>query len=208
MMHPTVASRAALMAQLRDATAALRDDRELLAGRVSALDYRMYLLRLYGFHANLERALKACRPLAAIVADAPLRNHKAALLSHDLVALGVDRFALAQTPRMPFAGALALPEAIGWTYVVEAIAQRGKPLARHLARELPAELSRASAYLGCYGGEAAERWRELGEAIDAHQPTDRDADRIVTAARDGFLQLGAWLRPVLPTVPPRARIHA
>lgn len=207
MMHPHVASRTSLMAQLRDATVGLRDDRELLGGRVSGLDYRMYLLRMYGFHATLERTLKACRPLAGVVADAPLRNLKAALLAHDLVALGVDRFDLMQAPRMPFPGAVALPEALGWTYVVEAVAQAAKPLARHLHRHIPAELARASAYLGCYGGEAAERWRELGEALDGYEHAERDADRIVTAARDGFLQLGAWVRPALPATPPM-RIHA
>ena len=206
MIHPHVASRTTLTAQLRDATAAVREDRELLVGRVSRLDYRMYLLRMYGFHANLERALKACRSLATVVSDAPLRNHKAALLAADLVALGVERIDLAQAPRMPFPSVLPLPEAIGWTYVVEAIAQGGKQLARHLARQLPGELSRASAYLGCYGGEAAERWRELGVALDAHDAAD--PDRIVIAARDGFLQLGAWVRPALPTPPPRTRIHA
>ena len=174
---------------------------------MSGLDYRMYLLRMYGFHANIERALKACRPLAQVVADAPLRNHKAALIAHDLVALGVERFDLAQAPRMPFAGAVQMPEALGWTYVLEAIAQGGKQLARHLSRQLPAELSRASAYLGCYGGEAAERWRELGVALDGYADADRDADRIVATARDGFLQLGAWVRPALPIVAPM-RIHA
>ncbi|HEY0194772.1 MAG TPA: biliverdin-producing heme oxygenase [Kofleriaceae bacterium] len=194
------------MAQLRDATAALRDDRELLAGRASCVDYRMYLLRMYGFHANVERALKSCRPLAQVVADAPLRNHKSALLAHDLVALGVERIELVQAPRMAFPGAVQLPEALGWSYVVEAVVQGGRQLARHLQRHLPAELSRASAYLGCYGGEAAERWRELGAAIDAYDHAARDADRIVAAARDGFGKLAAWVRPALPTAP--MRIHA
>jgi heme oxygenase len=207
MTQPLVASRMpALMAQLRDTTAALRDDRELLAGRVSGLDYRAYLLQMYGFHAVVERALKASRPLAAVVADAPLRNHKAALLAHDLVALGVDRGDLVHAPRMAFPGALALPEALGWTYVVEAIAHGGKQLARHLTRQLPAELSRASAYFGCYGGEAAERWRELGVAIDGFEHAARDGERVVAAARDGFLQLRAWFRPVRQ--PRSSRIHA
>ncbi|HET9620837.1 MAG TPA: biliverdin-producing heme oxygenase [Kofleriaceae bacterium] len=196
----------ALTTQLREATATLRDDRELLAGRVTPADYRTYLLRMYGFHANVERALKSCRPLAAVVADAPLRNHKAALIAHDLIALGVEHCELVTSPRMTFPGALALPEALGWTYAVEAIAFGGKQLARHLARQLPAELARASAYLGCYGGEAAERWRELGERLDGFEHAVRDADRVVAAARDGFTQLRAWVRPALQ--PRSSRIHA
>lgn len=209
MFHPPLANRTAsspfptLTSQLRDATATVRDDRELLAGRVSAEDYRTYLLRMYGFLANVERALKSCRPLAGVIADAPLRNHKSALIAHDLVALGVERAELVAAPRMSFPGALALPEALGWTYAVETIALGGKQLARHLARQLPAELGRASAYLGCYGGEAPERWRELGEAIDGFEHAVRDGDRVISAARDGFLQLRAWVRPALQTQPSR-----
>jgi heme oxygenase len=203
MFHTPVASRPAisplpaLTTQLREATVTLRDDRELLTGRVTSSDYRTYLLRMYGFHANVERALKSCRPLTGVVADAPLRNHKSALLAHDLIALGIDPCGLMTSPRMSFAGTLALPEALGWTYAVEAIALGSKQLARHLARQLPAELGRASAYLGCYGGEAQERWRALGEAMDGFEHAVRDGDRVLAAARDGFLQFRAWIRPAL-----------
>src|SRR5882762_2887313 len=87
MLHSQVASRTpGLMARLRDATAIIRDDRDTLAGRVSWLDYRLYLIRMYGFQAAVERALTATRQLVTVIADAPLRNHKASLLAADLVA--------------------------------------------------------------------------------------------------------------------------
>jgi heme oxygenase len=195
-----------LVAQLRDATAMVREDREVLAGRVSWLDYRVYLVRMYGFHAATERALMASPQLATVVADAGLRNHKTALLAADLVALGVQRRDLAEVPRMPFAGALALPEALGWTYVVESATLSGKQLARHLARQLPTEIQCASAYLGCYGDEAPERWRQLGIALDGFVAATRDGDRVIAAAHDGFLRLRAWVRPALQ--PRSSRIHA
>lgn len=207
MFQPPLANRTpaspfpTLTSRLRDATVTVRDDRELLAGRVTGQEYRTYLLRMYGFLANVERALKSCRPLAGVIADAPLRNHKSALIAHDLVALGVERVELIAAPRMRFPGALALPEALGWTYAVESIALGGKQLQRHLARQLPAEVSRASAYLGCYGNEAPERWRELGEAIDGFEHVVRDGDRVVGAAHDGFAQLRAWIRPALQAHP-------
>jgi heme oxygenase len=210
MPHPTVATVATrtttLTARLREATAGVRDDREILAGRVSWLDYRLYLVRMYGFHAAIERTLAASRQLARVVADAPLRNHKAALVAHDLVALGVDRGELAQFPRMAFAASLALPEALGWTYVVESATLSGKQLARHLARQLPTEIQCASAYLGCYGDEAPERWRQLGIALDGFVAATRDGDRVIAAAHDGFLRLRAWVRPALQ--PRSSRIHA
>jgi heme oxygenase len=195
-----------LMAQLRDATSAVREDRELLGGRVTWLDYRMYLVRMYGLYAPVERALGASPQLATVVTDAGLRNHKAALIAADLVAMGVQRHDLAQVPRMTLPGTLGLPEALGWTYVVETATLAGRQRARHLARQLPAEIQGASAFLGCYGDEAAERWRQLGVALDGFEHTARDGDRVIAAARDGFLQLRAWMRPVVPARP--GRIHA
>jgi heme oxygenase (biliverdin-IX-beta and delta-forming) len=206
MLHPNVASRTpGLTARLRDATAGVREDRDLLAGRVSWPDYRLFLVRMYGFHAALERALTASKPLAAAIADAPLRNHKASLLAADLVALGVDRRELSQLPRMTFAP-LALPEALGWTYVIESATLSGKPLVRHLSRQLSAELQAASAYLRCYGDEAPERWRQLGVALDAIELTERDSDRVIDTACDGFVQLRTWVRP--ERQPRTTRIHA
>jgi heme oxygenase len=207
MPHPTVAPRTTtLTARLREATAGVRDDREILAGRVSWLDYRLYLVRMYGFYAAIERTLSTSRQLATVVADAPLRNHKASLVAHDLVALGVDRGELAQLPRMAFAPSLALPEALGWTYVVESATLAGRQLVRHLARQLPDEIQVASAYLRCYGEVASERWRELGVALDAFGDAERDGDRVIETARDGFLRFHAWVRPAVQPRP--SRIHA
>lgn len=210
-----------LMARLHAATAVVHDDRQLLPGRMALPDYRLLLMRLYGFHSVVETALVAFRPLRAVVLDAGLRNHKAALLAHDLVGLGVDRRDLPQLPRMAFTPPRELPEALGWTYVVERTTLRGKLLARRLARHLPDELARASAYLECYGDEAASRWRELGEAIDgfalgrlpaavsrgrasaiaatpdAAGPTERACARVIEAARDGTTRLRGWIGPVL-----------
>jgi len=195
MAHPHVASLTpTLMARLRDATAMARD-REPLGGRVSRLEYRLYLVRMYGFHAAIERALMASPQLAAVVPDAAMRNHKTALLAHDLIALGTSPRELAQLPRMTLAASFALPEALGWMYVVEAMTLGGKHLARHLARQVPAEIAHASAYLGCYGDEAPERWRAFGAALDACEEAMRDGDRVIAAARDGFLEVRAWVRP-------------
>jgi heme oxygenase len=207
MLASIPANRApSLMARLRDGTAGIREHRELLGGRVSSRDYQQFLFRMYGFHGAVERALTASRQLPSVVADAPLRNHKSALLAADLVALGLERRALLQLPRMAFAGQLALPEALGWTYVVESMTVGGKQLAKRLARQLPGEMQTASAYLGCYGDEAPERWRELGDALDSFEHAARDGDRAVEAAREGFGKLAAWLRPALP--PQSTRIHA
>lgn len=207
MVSAAVAPRLpSLMMRLRDATATVREDRELLSGRVSATDYQGFLLRMYGFYAAVERALTGTRPLRAVVKDAGLRNHKSALLAADLVALGMDRWSLNGTPRMAFAGALPLADALGWTYVLESFTMTNKQVARRLVRQLPGQMALASAYLGCYGDEAPERWRELGDALDACELSPRDSDRAVESAREGFARLTSWLRPALPAKP--SRIHA
>jgi len=206
MAPPHVASLTpTLMARLRDATAMARD-REPLGGRVSRLDYRLYLGRMYGFHAAIEGALMASAQVAAVVPDAAMRNHKAALLAHDLIALGASPRDLAQLPRMTLAVPFALPEALGWAYVVESMTLGGKQLARHLARQIPSEIEHASAYLGCYGDEAPERWRAFGAALDGCEPALRDGDRVIASAREGFLELRAWVRPARK--PQSTRIRA
>jgi heme oxygenase len=220
MLQEAVGRASTLMARLNAATTAFRDDRELLTGRVSWLDYRLFLVRMYGFHAPIEHALNAFRPLTTVVTDAGLRNHKTALLAHDLIALGADRRDLLAAPRMTFAAPRALPEALGWTYVVESMTLRNKLVAQRLARHLPAEIQRASAYLRCYGDEAPTRWRELGSALDQFVPAVPAAgctypapaargdlpdelayaelmrERVIDAAREGLLQLRRWLGPV------------
>jgi heme oxygenase len=215
MLQEAVGRMSSLMARLNAATASIREDRELLVGRVSWLDYRLYLVRMYGFHAPVEQVLTAHRALSAVIPDAGLRNHKTALLAHDLVALGADRRDLLQAPRMILAGSLELPEALGWAYVVESMTLRNKLIAQRLARHLPGEIERASAYLRCYGDEATTRWRELGSALDGfaqgrtpasqraaqgtgHAPyAEHACERVIDAARDGLLQLRRWLGPVL-----------
>src|ERR1041384_6482811 len=69
MLLELVSRTPTLTARLSAATAALQD-LGLFAGRVSWLDYRLGLVRLYGFHASVEAALTAFRPLAGVVPDA------------------------------------------------------------------------------------------------------------------------------------------
>jgi heme oxygenase len=196
------------------AIARLRAETELLARRAwrslalfgdaaSWLDYRLYLCRMYGFVAPIEAALGEAPGLAAVIHDAGLRNHKIALLSHDLVSLGVDRRDLGELPRIAVPPLAELPEALGWMYVVEAATLEGRELARHLASRLPHELESSSAYLRCYGAEARARWRAFAAALDAYTAREDGgegggggaSDRVVAAATDCLVRLHRWLAP-------------
>jgi heme oxygenase len=196
--------------RLRTETAELRrrvdHELDLYTSRTSWLDYRLYLFRMYGFHVPVERALAITPGLSTVIRDAALRNNKVALLSHDLVSLGVDRRDLAQLPRMPVPTLHALPAALGWMFVVESATLEAKALARHLSAQLPLEMESASAFLGCYGAEVATRWRELEDALDAFATSHDAADELVAAAQDCLGRLARWLRP--SAVPARARMHA
>ncbi len=162
------------------------------------LDYRLYLCRMYGFLVPIEAALGETPGLAEAVPDAGARNHKAALLAHDLLSLGVDRGHLGQIPRIAAVPPLdELPEALGWMYVVESATLDADGLARHLADRMPAELEQAAAYLRCYGDELHGRWRNFGAAVEAYVAGAGAGacDRIVIAATDCLLRFHRWLAP-------------
>ncbi|MEJ7600246.1 MAG: biliverdin-producing heme oxygenase [Kofleriaceae bacterium] len=194
---------ARLLVETHDLQRGVECELDLLGARTSWLDYRLYLFRMYGFHVPIERALDATPQLASVVPDAALRNNKVALLAHDLVALGVARRDLAQLPRMPVP-ALALGEALGWMYVLEATTLRSKALCAHLSKVLPHEISTASAYLGCYGHDVEKRWSELGTRLESFSATDV-ADQIATGAVDCLTRLHRWLKPANLRQP---RVHA
>src|SRR6187402_1683463 len=111
------------MARLRAETGMLqrRVERELagFGDAASWLDYRLYLCRMYGFLVPIEAALGETPGLAEAVPDAGVRNHKVALLAHDLLSLGVEQRHLGQIPRIAVPPLGELPEALGWMYVVE-----------------------------------------------------------------------------------------
>jgi len=186
---------ARLLAEASDVQHTIELESELMQDRVTWLDYRLYLSRMYGFHGPVERALGTTRGLTAVIEDAPLRNHKVALLAHDLVALGVERRALQELPRMPVPALHEVPEALGWMYVLEAWTLGSRKLRKHLAQQLPTEIDSASAYLRCYGDEVSVRWRELGLAVDRYAARTRTADQIAAAAHDCLVRLQRWLRP-------------
>jgi len=203
------------IARLRAETGVLqrRVERELalFGDAASWLDYRLYLCRMFGFLAPIERVLHENPDLASVIDDAELRNNKAALIAHDLVSLGLDRSQLGQIPRISVPLLDELPEALGWMFVVEASTLDAEELARHLAPRLPSELDCASAYLRCYGDEVEARWHDFSAATDAYvnRVAAGACDRIVLAATDCLIRLHRWLASSSATSSARAsRVHA
>lgn len=195
-----------LQAETSQLQRGVESDLDLFGPGASWLDYRLYLFRMFGFYAPVERMLSKLPGLDDVIADASLRNNKVALLSHDLVALGVDRRDLSRLPQMSVPVVDDLSRAIGWMYVLERGTVDGKQVARRLAARLPLEIEAASAFLRCYGDDALARWQAFGNALDDYA-TDADAsERIVAGAIDCMSRLQRWLRPTSSAQP--RRLHA
>jgi heme oxygenase len=168
-------------------------DRYLFRSRVTIDDYKTYLSRVYGFLVPLEASLATAPGLEEVI-DVRARA-KAALVVHDLMALGMTMDEVNQLPQCQAVPAFAAPaNALGWLYVIERPLLASAVLRGHLATFLRAEMAYAASYLSCYAGQVGTMWRELGEAMDCIATTKPLADRIVTAAHDGFRALNRYRR--------------
>jgi len=158
---------------------------------VTASQYLVYLMRVYGFEAPLDSAI-AMTPKLELVLDLRARS-RAGFLAQDLMALGVRPAAVAAMPLC-----LAIPqfrsvaEAMGWLYVVERTTLAHNVIRRHLTTRFPLEMEAASAYLSSYDGVVGKRWHEFGEALDEVARHPAVAERIVAAANDGFRCRRTW----------------
>jgi len=184
-----------LTAETRDLHRRIEGELDLLDGRTSWLDYRLYLFRMYGFHAPAETALAASLGLAGVVPDAAARIAKVPLLAHDLIALGVERRDLAQLPRIAEPALAELPDALGWLYVLERLTLDNVRLARQVATRLPIEIDLAGPSFSGYGHEVGAPWRDLGAAPDGWAARGGAAGGVVTAALEATTRLSRWLRP-------------
>lgn len=189
---------ARLLASTRELRRQVDAELQLLGTRTSWLDYRLYLFRMYGFHAAVERGLGLTVGLPSVIPDAGMRNNKLALLAADLVSLGVERRDLAQLPRMPIPSLHELRRALGWMFVVEGSTLHGRDVIAHLTDTLPLEMEAASAYLSCYGAEVEARWARFGAALDAYATRPEVTEVILEGATDCLVRLHRWLRARTP----------
>lgn len=166
-------------------------DRYLFRPNVTALDYKAYLQRIYGFLVPLEAAL-AMAPGLEDEIDVRVRA-KSALVVHDLMALGMSMAEvneLRQCQAIPaFRGPAA---ALGWMYVAERPLLASAVIRGHLATFLRAEMALAASYLTCYSGQVGTMWRELGETMDRVACVPSVAELIVSSAHHAFRTLNQF----------------
>lgn len=152
-------------------------------------DYVHQLTVTYGFELPFEVEC-SCTPGLAQVIDLRGRS-RSTLIAQDLRALGCavdDVKAIRRHALAPFRDPA---EALAWMYVVE------RPMLIHakVCEELTsrfADLSRATAYLSAFDGNASKRRAELGIALDRLCVSDRVCKRVIEAALAGGQALIEW----------------
>lgn len=155
--------------------------------------YRYTLARIYGFEAPVGTVLLQIQNFDANFARARIR---AGRLAADLLALTItphEQGLLARRHTVPVIRSAG--EALGWLYVLERVAQRIAPLARHLYDRLPTEVVAAGSYLQSAHEPSL---LGLGDALDLLARTSAMADRIAAGANAGFRSLHAWLSATPP----------
>jgi heme oxygenase len=183
-----------VMSRLHTATCDLdrrvQDAVEVLSPGVATERFRLYLARMYGFHAPLERRLTQRIDLSRALPDLPARQ-KTELIAADLVALGVAAEDVVDLPRCT-----DLPEipdvaaALGCLYVLEHAAIA----ARSVRGALPEDLAAGSRYLA-HAPEHDVRSQSFAEAVEQHARVHAIADRVVAGALGTLTHLVRWLSP-------------
>jgi heme oxygenase len=180
------------------------EDRLAALSITSLAEYRAFLVRVFGFEAPIEDAIHKLRHLELrFVRD----RARTPLLESDLVALGMSKTLVAETPRSTAISIRTVADALGWMFVLE----RQTLLAGLIRRQLQQTLGQATptAYLGAYGDSPGARFRDLGTRIGnlAHVHTPA---AIVDAANTAFRAQRQWycqkdpVRPELDQSPARA----
>jgi heme oxygenase len=163
---------------------------DLMVPSVDQRHYIEHLIRIYGFEAPLDSALRYTPGLTTMI---DLRSRtRTGLLAQDLMRLGMSASQIARLSQR-FIAFGDTCEALGWMYVVERSALRHGGVLRYLVEHIP-EINRASSYLAAYDAATGNRWSELGAALDAVGQSVAAVHQIARAANQGFQALRDWFR--------------
>jgi len=162
---------------------------DLRAPAVGKQRYIDQLIKVYGFEAPLEAALRYTPGVTALVDLRP--RMRTGLIVQDLMRLGMTPGRIAALPQRFLSFATAA-EALGWMYVAERATLIHGSIRRYLTVRIP-DAARASAYLSAYDGVAAQRWSDFGTALETIAQEAAVRRELLRAAMDGFAALCAWL---------------
>lgn len=175
---------------------------ELTTGHVTLGHYVQQLSRVFGFEGPVEGVLAYAPDLGNVIDIR--RRARAGLIAQDLIALELTPTQLTLIPQCPSVAPFQTSaEALGWLYALERASMLHDLVRHHLLTHTP-DLDVAVSYLRAFRGAAAERWAELGDAIDAVATSSTIFDSMAEAASTAFDCAHDWYRPVhLPPVASR-----
>jgi heme oxygenase len=165
-------------------------DDEPLFGSTSAVDYRAYLMRMFGFVYPVERSILSTPKIGHYVDVRRFQKHE--LLRRDLASLRMSPEPVGGVPLCSVPLFDAPEEALGWAYLIERSALRHGELFRHLASAIPGEVAFASSYLKCYFGVAGEMWRGFADRLEVFERSPREVERLLESAKAAFRCYRTW----------------
>jgi heme oxygenase len=120
---------------------------------------------------------------------------RAGLIAQDLLALDLSPTQLTLIPQcQTVAPFTTVVEALGWVYAIERASLLHELIRHHLLQHIE-NIDNAIAYLSAHRGVAAERWAELGDAIDLVAISPVVVDKMIGSAIAAFECAHAWFRP-------------
>lgn len=152
--------------------------------------YMHALVRAYGFDAPLEAAIRYTPHVNTLVDMCG--RYRSGLIAQDLLQLGLGAAQVASIPQLMIAPFSSLAEALGWLYVHERATLTHDAVRQVLLARDPS-LANACAYLGAYDGVVGARIEAFGQRVDQLVRTRAVADRVVTAAQEGFRRALQWI---------------
>ncbi|HKM61989.1 MAG TPA: biliverdin-producing heme oxygenase [Acidisphaera sp.] len=167
----------------------------LAAGQTDRYEYRALLVRLYGFHAPLERKLEAL-PWNDAFGMTIVPRTRVHLLRLDLHDLDLTPAEVASAPSLPdsrLPGLNTPGRLLGCMYVREGSTIGGRTLARALDPLFGTGDATARRFLSGAPADAA-LWRDCCAAIEAASKAGHLPD-MIAGANDTFDALETWLSP-------------
>ncbi|PPD44781.1 MAG: hypothetical protein CTY15_06150 [Methylocystis sp.] len=154
-------------------------------GSIDLDDYRLLLMRLYGFHLSAEERLAGAVHRTGLDRGAS----RALLIERDLVALGVSPEAMARLPVTKLAIPSSDAGALGALYVIEGSALGGLQIAKALE---PVARDARRFFLGDLAWRAV--WPALIARLDGMEAFAQEASDAISGAVATFEAFEDWMQ--------------
>jgi heme oxygenase len=159
---------------------------QLLLPTVTKNHYIEHLIKVYGFEAPLEAALRYTPGLSSLVDLRP--RVRAGVVVQDLMRLGLGAARIA-TLGQHFMTFASPTEALGWMFVAERATLLHSAVRHYLTLHIP-DLGSATSYLEAHGVSGS--WSDLGNALETVADSAAARRQLIRAASQAFFAYREW----------------